>query len=131
MEEVIKINIMPADFKRYNDREPEDAMELRIYAGKVREFIENAINEVRPRMVTAVWIETDKPWGMNKKLAAQAAEIKRLRKACKIGLEEMARWESQDECDCPAEGHICGIPRLRRNIKEVEQALKPQERSET
>ncbi len=43
--------------------------------------------------------------------------------ACKIGLTEMMLWRGLDECDCPPEGHICGIPRLEQSIKITKQAI--------
>ena len=55
------------------------------------------------------------------------AENERLREAVQIGLSEMKLWESMHECDCPPEGHICGIRRLWSNINKVEQALAEKE----
>ena len=51
-----------------------------------------------------------------------------LLEAAKMGLIEMKRWRDNDECDCPAEGHICGMPRLSRSIKLVESAIAEWER---
>ncbi len=56
----------------------------------------------------------------NAHLIAAAPE---LLDACKKGLNEMKLWESSESCDCPPEGHICGVIRLRQSIQNVEQAI--------
>ena len=52
------------------------------------------------------------------------SEIAELKEALGKSLAEMETWKRLDECDCPGEGHICGIPRLRRSIAVAKQALK-------
>ena len=56
----------------------------------------------------------------NALLIASAPE---LLEACKVGLKEMELWATLDECDCPPEGHICGLPRLKINIVKAKQAI--------
>ena len=56
----------------------------------------------------------------NAQLISAAPE---LLEACKIGLEEMKTWLKSEECDCPPEGHICGLPRLTRHIEQIRQAI--------
>ena len=51
-------------------------------------------------------------------------ENKRLREAVETGLKEMILWKSVEECDCPPEGHICGIARLNNSIFQAQQALR-------
>ncbi len=62
-------------------------------------------------------------WNAHAKLQAKADCFDELVTALEIGRSEMELWERSEECDCPAEGHICGITRLRANIVFVKQAL--------
>lgn len=43
------------------------------------------------------------------------AEIKKLRSALFEATQKLDVWAAEG-CDCPAEGHICGFPDLRRVI---------------
>jgi hypothetical protein len=49
--------------------------------------------------------------------------IDALKGALRVALTEMERWRDMRECDCPPEGHICGLPRLERSIAKAKAAL--------
>lgn len=44
--------------------------------------------------------------------------------ACEASLVELSLWVLADECDCPPEGHLCGLPRLKASMAKIEAAIK-------
>jgi len=55
--------------------------------------------------------------------ASQAAETQAMRGALKEARIELQRWLNYDECDCPAEGHLCGRPRVERTVAKIDTVL--------
>lgn len=52
------------------------------------------------------------------------AQTQPLREALELALMELKLWLGSEECDCPPEGHICGLPRLEKSIAKIEAVLK-------
>ena len=57
-------------------------------------------------------------------IAALQARVAKLESSLAVALGEMERWLLSGECDCDAEGHICGKKRLERSIATVKAAMK-------
>ena len=52
------------------------------------------------------------------------AETVAMREALIEARIELQRWLNYDECDCPAEGHLCGRPRVERTVAKIDTVLK-------
>ncbi len=62
---------------------------------------------------------TDEKAQANAQLIAAAPD---LLEACE-GLAELNIWLLTDECECPPEGHHCGVDRLKDSISELDAAI--------
>ena len=65
--------------------------------------------------------EAIKAW--NRRAFEKGGLVDELVGALEVSVGEMRTWESLDECDCPPEGHHCGISRLRQSIYFAGEAL--------
>ena len=52
----IQMLITAKEFENYNERPPENDMELKIYAERVLRFVKDAIDAQEKRMVNAIWM---------------------------------------------------------------------------
>jgi len=48
-------------------------------------------------------------------------ELQELRQWQKDALQWLKLWRDHQDCDCPAEGHMCGFPQLDQFINSVKE----------
>ena len=69
------------------------------------------------------YIKSDVAKAWNKRVREDSGLVDELVGALELSLCEMETWKSLDLCDCPPEGHLCGIRRLEQSISTTKRAL--------
>lgn len=84
--------------------------------------IDEIIEKIKNCATVNQWVELrEELYQLSKQLKE---EMGNLHKAAKIGHHEMNIWLAECECDCPPEGHTCGVDRLKSSIEFVDNVLK-------